>query len=130
MDILGMGTSIVECSRIREMIERHGERFLQRVYTPAEIRWCQSRRDASEQFAATWATKEAAFKALNLKPGNQAGWALVEVDHRSHPNRVLLRGDLAEHFSQEGREVLITSMAYSRQFATSTVLVIRKEVRY
>ena len=43
VEVLGLGTEIVECARVRAMIEEHGERFLTRVYTPEELRYCQSR---------------------------------------------------------------------------------------
>ena len=63
MDIVGLGTEIVECARVRALIEQHGERFLNRVYTDRErSRWCQARTNATEHFAAVWAAKEAVFK--------------------------------------------------------------------
>src|SRR4029077_7672991 len=64
MDILGIGTDIIECPRIGKMIEQHGEVFLRRVYTDREIRYCQARKHAIEHFAGRWAAKEAILKAL------------------------------------------------------------------
>ena len=52
--ILGLGTDIVEIVRVGEMIERHGEHFLQRVYTEEEIRYCQDRKNAAQHFAGRW----------------------------------------------------------------------------
>src|SRR5262249_36771069 len=69
MEILGIGTDIVECPRIGKMIEQHGELFLRRVYTEREIRYCQSRKHAIEHFAGRWAAKEAILKAIGT------GWA-------------------------------------------------------
>ena len=66
VDVVGLGTEIVECARVRGLIEEHGERFLARVYTPAEVRWCQTRASSTEQFAALWAAKEAVFKSLRM----------------------------------------------------------------
>ena len=57
MDIIGIGTEIVECTRVRAMIEVHGERILTRVYTPEEIRRTQSRKNTTELYAALWAAK-------------------------------------------------------------------------
>ena len=65
MDVIGIGTDITECLRIARMIERHGELFLGRVYTPEEIRYCQSRKQAIQHFAGRWAAKEAVLKAFN-----------------------------------------------------------------
>ena len=64
MEILGIGTEIVECLRIGRMIERHGERFLTRIYTERETVFCQSRRRSREHFAERWAAKEAILKCF------------------------------------------------------------------
>ncbi len=69
MDIVGIGTDIVECLRIGRMIEQHGELFLTRVYTEREIRYCQARKNATEHFAGRWAAKEAILKCLGT------GWS-------------------------------------------------------
>ncbi|MCE2726331.1 MAG: holo-ACP synthase [Planctomycetaceae bacterium] len=80
MKVLGVGTDITECLRIAQMIERHGELFVGRVYTPLEIEYCRSRRMATQHFAGRWAAKEAVLKALGT------GWCiLVSISHcRSH----------------------------------------------
>ncbi|OFW22057.1 MAG: holo-[acyl-carrier-protein] synthase, partial [Acidobacteria bacterium RIFCSPLOWO2_02_FULL_59_13] len=62
--IVGIGVDLIEVSRLRLAIERHGERFLRRVFTPAEIAYCQSKKNPYERFAARFAAKEAAMKAL------------------------------------------------------------------
>ncbi len=64
MSIVGIGTDIVECLRIAQMIERHGELFITRVYTPHEIEYCQSRKQGTQHFAGRWAAKEAVLKGL------------------------------------------------------------------
>ncbi len=62
--IVGLGTDIVEIVRIGAMIDRHGEAFLNRIYTQEEIRYCQKRKHCNEAFAGRWAAKEAVMKAL------------------------------------------------------------------
>ena len=64
MSVLGIGTDITECLRIAQMIERHGELFVSRVYTQHEIDYCRSRRMATQHFAGRWAAKEAVLKAI------------------------------------------------------------------
>jgi holo-[acyl-carrier protein] synthase len=64
MNVLGIGTDITEVLRIAQMIERHGELFVERVYTPAEIEYCRARTMATQHFAGRWAAKEAVLKAL------------------------------------------------------------------
>ena len=62
--IVGTGIDIVEVPRVAAAIERFGERFLARIYTPAEIRYCEAKANRMERYAARFAAKEAAMKAL------------------------------------------------------------------
>jgi holo-[acyl-carrier protein] synthase len=62
--LLGTGIDLVEVERIAQSIARFGERFLRRVYTEGEIAYCQARIAGAESFAARFAAKEAAAKAL------------------------------------------------------------------
>ena len=64
MSVLGIGTDIIECLRIAKMIERHGELFLTRVYTPHEIEYCTARKASTQHYAGRFAAKEAVRKAL------------------------------------------------------------------
>ena len=74
MQILGTGTDIVECLRIAQLIQRHGELFITRVYTPAEIEYCSSRPAATQHYAGRWAAKEAVVKALGTARQRGFGW--------------------------------------------------------
>src|SRR6266566_3118953 len=80
MEIVGIGTDIVECLRIGRMIEQHGEVFLTRVYTEREIRFCQARRRATEHFAARWAAKEAILRALGTPWRRGIEWTDIEIE--------------------------------------------------
>jgi holo-[acyl-carrier protein] synthase len=125
MDPIGLGTEIVECARVRAMIEEHGERFLARVYTPDEIRWCQSRPNATEQFAAFWAAKEAVFKALRLtnRPGGL--WTQLEVELKSDGPWVKVRGLVRERMHEAGVGSLLVTTAFTRHYATATAVALR-----
>ena len=84
MDIVGIGTDIVECLRIRRMIEQHGELFLSRVFTEREILYCRDRKQSTEHFAGRWAAKEAVFKCLGT--GWQKGMCWTEIEVRNDPS--------------------------------------------
>jgi holo-[acyl-carrier protein] synthase len=78
--IYGIGVDLVKVARLAAAIERHGERFLNRVFTPREIAYCQKRRAAASAFALRFAAKEAFSKALGV--GLRQGgirWQEVEV---------------------------------------------------
>jgi holo-[acyl-carrier protein] synthase len=129
MEIVGIGTDIVECLRVGRMIEDHGELFLMRVYTEREIRYCQSRQRATEQFAAYWAAKEAILKCLGLPWRRGLSWTDIEV--RMEPGnrpKVMLCGaakDIAQ--SQKISDVLL-SMSYCRAYAVAHTIAVRGNI--
>ncbi len=91
MTVIGIGTDIVECLRIAQMIERHGELFLTRVYTLREIEYCSSRKAATQHYAGRWAAKEAILKALGTGWSRGIRWWDVEIrnDAAGKPTRGL-----------------------------------------
>jgi len=77
--IVGTGIDIAEVDRIRQVIERFGDRFLQRIYTAGEIRYCDSKANRVERYAARVAAKEAAMKALGTGWNHGVRWRDCEV---------------------------------------------------
>jgi holo-[acyl-carrier protein] synthase len=128
VDVVGLGTEIVECARVRALIEEHAERFLDRIYTAAEVRWCQSRPNATEQFAALWAAKEAVFKSLRMVGRGPAVWAQVEVDARGNAPKVMVHGAVRERMAEAGVGSILLTTAFTRHYATATALALRAGV--
>jgi len=77
--IVGTGIDIAEVPRIAEAVKRHGERFLRRVFTDGEISYCDSKANRIERYAARFAAKEAAMKALGTGWNHGVRWRDVEV---------------------------------------------------
>ena len=77
--IVGTGIDIAEVPRIGQAIERFGERFLQRIFTVGEIRYCDSKANRVERYAARFAAKEAAMKALGTGWNHGVRWRDCEV---------------------------------------------------
>ena len=77
--IVGLGIDITEVSRIASAINRRGMSFLERVYTPSEIAYCEKHRNRAERFAGRFAAKEAAMKALGTGWTNGVRWVDIEV---------------------------------------------------
>ena len=125
MDVIGLGTEIVECARVRALIEEHAERFLGRIYTSDEIRWCQSRANSTEHFAALWAAKEAVFKSLRFASRGGAVWAQVEVENRQDGPRVQVHGTVRERMTEAGIGSVLLTTAFSRHYATATAIAVR-----
>src|SRR5579864_8484485 len=77
--IVGLGVDIAEVNRVEAAIGRHGAAFLQRVYTPREITYCEKRKNKFERYAARFAAKEAAMKALGTGWSLGVRWRDIEV---------------------------------------------------
>ncbi len=124
-DIIGIGTDITECLRIARMIERHGELFINRVYTTEEISYCQSRKQATQHFTGRWAAKEAVLKALGTGWRRGITWRDVEV--RNEPSGkpvVAVRGGAKEVVEQLGISQLLISISHCRSHATATAIAV------
>ena len=85
MAIFGIGSEITECLRIARLIERHGELFLQRVFTSREIEFCTARTRSIQHYAAIWAAKKAVLKAIGATTLSGRPWKNIEI--RRKPNR-------------------------------------------
>jgi holo-[acyl-carrier protein] synthase len=77
--LVGTGIDLTEIPRIRGSIARFGDRFLDRIFTPAEKAYCLRKRNAAESFAARFAAKEAAAKALGTGISFGVTWLEIEV---------------------------------------------------
>jgi len=120
MDILGIGTDITECLRIARMIERHGELFIARVYTPEEIRYCQSRKQATQHFTGRWAAKEAVLKALGTGWTRGISWRDVEVLNEPGGKPAVLLRDGARRVAQTlGISKVLVTISHCRTHATA-----------
>ena len=125
MDILGIGTDIIECPRIGKMVEYHGELFLRRVYTDREIRACQARKHAIEHFSGRWAAKQAILKALSLGWGSGFAWTDVEVrDVEGGRHRVHVRGEAKQAAIRSGVADVLISISHCRTYATAYAMAV------
>ena len=88
--IVGTGVDIAEVKRVQQALDRFGDRFLLRVFTPDEVRYCTKRHNVAERLAARFAAKEAAMKAIGTGWRNGVSWRDFEVA-RQPGGRPLLR---------------------------------------
>ena len=123
--ILGTGVDLMEIDRIEQSIQRYGTRFLERVYTPAEIAYCQTkRRNAAESFAARFAAKEAGAKALGTGIGFGVTWRELEVTREpSGRPSLMLHGRAAELAAAMGVRHTALSLTHTRTQALAWVIL-------
>lgn len=125
LHVLGLGTDIVETARIGQMIERHGDGFLHRVFTAGENQYCQPKKNAAQHYAGRWAAKEAVMKTLGTGWTKGVGWRDIEVctSRSGQPSIRLHDGAQAMAASLGIRQVLIT-ISHCRAYATATAIAL------
>lgn len=125
MNVLGIGTDITECLRIAQMIERHGELFVTRVYTDHEIEYCRSRRMATQHFAGRWAAKEAVLKAIGTGWRRGISWRDIEIRNLAGGQPVaILRGGTLEAAIRTGVRCVLVSISHCRSHATAYAVAV------
>ena len=82
VEIIGVGLDATEIERVADMIDRYGDRFLRRVFTDGEMAYCRAKRDFASSYAARFAAKEAAMKALGTGQSRGVYWTGIEVVRR------------------------------------------------
>jgi holo-[acyl-carrier protein] synthase len=121
--IVGLGIDISEVNRIQESIERYKDAFLKRVYTPAEIAYCQRHRNPYERFAARFAAKEATMKALGTGWSRGVRWVDLEVVRlRSGKPTMELRGAARQIADGLGVKTISLSITHSGNTALAQVI--------
>lgn len=123
MNVLGIGTDIVECLRIAQMIERHGELFIGRVYTPHEIDYCSVRKAATQHYAGRWAAKEAVLKSIGTGWVRGISWRDIEVynDTSGRPS-IRISGGAWDACQKRGIDRVLISISHCRSHATAYAL--------
>lgn len=121
--IHGVGIDIVEVERIRKAIEKYGERFIRRVFTPDEIVHCEGKHDTHVRYAARFAAKEAAFKSLRGRWRKGMRWLDFETTGEEfRPPTIRLTGAAAAAQQEASVTALHVSISHDRQYAVAVVM--------
>ena len=109
-NVLGVGTDLIEVERVRSSLEQHGDRFLEKVFTPVEREYCQGMADPAPHLAARFAAKEAIAKAFRTGIGAEFGWRDAGIDNGPAGDPVVLLSDKGSALLAErgGREILVS----------------------
>ncbi|HVN07891.1 MAG TPA: holo-ACP synthase [Patescibacteria group bacterium] len=121
--IVGLGIDIAEINRIEAAIQRYGEHFLHRLFTRAEIEYCESHRNRYERYAGRFAAKEAAMKALGTGWRRGIRWVDIEVAREPGGKPVLrLSGRAAEIAAAMGVRHTALSITHAGNTAQAQVI--------
>lgn len=125
MRIFGIGIDVVEVERIASAIDRHGESFINRLFTRAEREYCEAHKRPAPHFAARFAAKEAVSKALRTGIGANAGLLEMEVCHTGSGAPVVRLSGAAEAFARDHgiREIQI-SLTHTDRYAAANAIAI------
>lgn len=118
------GIDIVSVPRMKLAAERQGPRFLDRIFTPEERRYCESKRMKYEHYAARFAAKEAAMKAFEIRRQNRFRFRDIEIRRRpTGKPEIFLTPAARKRFGLPARCKMEMSMAHEREYAVATVLL-------
>jgi len=122
--IVGTGIDIAEVPRIAKSIERFGDRFLQRIFTAGEMRYCDSKANRVERYAARFAAKEAAMKAIGTGWNHGVAWRDVEVSRMPGGRPTIkFHGKAAEFADKLGARNVALSLSHTDQIAIAQVIL-------
>lgn len=113
--ILGIGNDIIEIARIKALIDRYGERFLDRIFTKKEQEYCLRHQQRERHFAGRFAAKEAISKALGTGFRNGLSWLDLEICNDEN-------GKPYVNYKVEGIKIEI-SISHCREYATAIAVV-------
>jgi holo-[acyl-carrier protein] synthase len=124
--IVGVGVDTVAIARIRRLAERNGERFLQRVFTAAEVAYCRTRHRPDESLAARFAAKEAVMKCLGTGWTNGVTFRDIEVTRDdAGAVGVRLSGEARDAAARRGIQRLHLSLSHTADDAIAFVVAER-----
>lgn len=121
--IVGTGVDLERVDRIRAIIERHGRRFIERVFTAGEIAYAEGHKQPAESYAARFAAKEAAMKALGTGWDHGVRWVDVEIVRDKGRPQLRFHGRAAEIAAELGCRAASVSLSHTRDNAIAQVIL-------
>lgn len=123
MTVIAQGIDLVECERIQGIWQRHGERFLDRLLTPAEAAYVQRYKNAVPSVAGRFAAKEAILKVLGTGWRGKIAWRDMEIlNDRAGQPQVTLTGECKRVADGLGITRVLVSITHTEHYAAATAI--------
>ena len=123
-NIIGLGLDATDISRIADTIERYGDRFLHRIFTEGEIRYCEAKAGRFESYAARFAAKEAGMKALGTGWNHGVRWRDIEVVRpKGQRPTIQFHGQAATIATRLGTKNIALSLTHTSDQALAHVIL-------
>lgn len=127
MGIVAHGIDLVDCPRIEQMILRHGERFVQRVFTDAERQYAKANRNEIEKLAGRFAAKEAVLKLIGTGWRGKIAWTDIEIiNNAAGQPEVTIRGEVKKIADGLGIEHISVSITHTANFAIASAVALAR----
>ena len=123
MNVISLGTDLIECQRVADVLDRHRDRFLKRMLTDAETAYCHTHRDPVPRIAGRFAAKEAILKVIGTGWRGQIAWTDIEItnDPLGQP-LVRLTGQTAQLAARRGVARILVSITHTPHYAAATAI--------
>ena len=127
MEIVAHGIDLVDCPRIEAMVERHGKRFIERVFTAAEQAYAEANKNGIEKLAGRFAAKEAVLKLMGTGWRGKIAWTDVEViNNSSGQPEVTLSGEVEQIAGKLGIKHISVSITHTANFAIASAVALTR----
>ena len=123
--VISIGVDIESISRVDTLLQRYGERFLNRLFTEHEVAYSQRRKFPAQHLAARFCAKEATMKALGTGRSLGVLWKNIEIVRVSGPPRLTLHGGAAKRFQELGADRSLVTITHAGDFAFAQVMLLK-----
>jgi holo-[acyl-carrier protein] synthase len=128
MEIVAHGIDLVDFPRIREMVNRHGKKFLNKVFTAAEQAYAQSNRNGTQTLAGRFAAKEAVLKLMGTGWRGKIAWTDIEIiNNPAGQPEVALAGEVKKIAKKLGIKHISISITHTANFAIASAVALAKK---
>ena len=125
MQIVAHGIDLVDCPRIEDMLKRHGERFINRVFTTAEQNYAEGKKDKIEKLAGRFAAKEAILKLMGTGWRGKIAWTDIEIiNNSSGQPEATLDGEVKKIADKLGIKHISVSITHTANFAIASAVAL------